>query len=242
MLTLFLFTSLTAHTTMINVYSPSLTQFRELHDRNAKELRCPCQNVTIQYRAFTLLIPTFHQVCSSDFISNPWINMASVLDSIENDGREFFWFGLGARHWQLLATICRLANDTIDDAVRRFYTQSFITSNVLIPSEFDAQLETTLTRFKQSLITYFNLLLDTVHLFTRADQPYTRLHNAEVELKPPINDTDDHQLIQVYIFPFDLSSCKMQVSVRIKILPDKFISVTSRSPSDFSRKVDNLEC
>ncbi|UJR20240.1 hypothetical protein I4U23_023371 [Adineta vaga] len=201
-LVLLMFTSLNAHTIIINEYSPSLKKFTELHNISSEGLKCPCQNVTIQYQAFTSLTPIFHQVCSSDFVSESWINMASVLDSIENGGREFFWFGLGARHLQLLSTICQLANDTIDDAIRRFNTQSFITSNVLIQSDFDVQLNTTLVQFKQSLIIYFNLLIKTIHLFTRSDQPYTRLHNAELNMNTMTNETDQQQLMQ---FNFNLT-------------------------------------
>ncbi|CAF5019105.1 unnamed protein product, partial [Rotaria sp. Silwood1] len=36
--------------------------------------KCPCSRISISYGEFTSLEPTYHQICSSDFISDRWIN------------------------------------------------------------------------------------------------------------------------------------------------------------------------
>jgi hypothetical protein len=153
--------------------------------------------MAIPYHIFTSLSPTLHQVCFSDLINESWIESLLYLDSTYSKYDPEHWPGLETKHFQLLSTICQLANKTIDNAVDRFYSQSFITSNVLVETDFYVQLNSTLTQFNQTLIVHFSSLIDTVHLFTQVDQPYTTFDNAELIVSTMPNETNDQQLLQV---------------------------------------------
>ena len=113
--------------------------------------------------------------------------------------RHWAQYGLVGRHFQLLSTLCQLANKTVDDAVYRFAMRSFVTSNVLTESEFNAQLNTTLKQFIQSLIIQFGLLVNTTQLFTKVDQPYTSFQNAILIVQMMTNATNDQQSPQVHL-------------------------------------------
>jgi hypothetical protein len=181
----------------MTVPTPSLTTYKHLQELYPNVLQCTCLNVVVPYETFISLSPTLHQVCSSDFVSESWILLLSYVDmGIAN---EYKWRGLGTRHFQLLSTICQLANTTIDDAVRRFVIQSFITSNVLTESDFNAQLNTTFSQFIQSLIIHFDLLVDMNLLFTQVDQPYTTFDNAELVFSNTTDETNDQKLLPVGI-------------------------------------------
>jgi hypothetical protein len=128
--------------------------------------------MTIPYEKFMSLSPTLHPVCSSDLVSEHWISilMPIILSKNSRD-----WRNQAGPQFQLLSDLCRLANKTIDDAIRRFIKQSFITSNVLTKFDFDTQLNTTLDQFFQSTIIYFSQLIDTVRLLMQVDQPLIQL-------------------------------------------------------------------
>ncbi|CAF1152034.1 unnamed protein product [Adineta steineri] len=164
-----LFTSLNTQTMTITESSPSLTTYNHLQDLYLNRLECPCSNITIPYSTFISLKPTLHQICSSAFIGNTWILMMRLIEHAHSH-----YQGFGAQHMQLLSTLCDLANKTVDDAVHRFTMRSFATLNVLSELNFKDVLNTTLTQFIQSLLINFKLLIDTSHIFTQVDQPFTK--------------------------------------------------------------------
>jgi hypothetical protein len=98
------------------------------------------------------------------------------------------WHRTAAQRFQLLSSLCQIANETIKDAVQRIDARSLITPNLLTKSDFISQLNTTLTQFTQSIIIQFGLLVDTVNLFTRVDQPYATFTNATVISNFTIHD------------------------------------------------------
>ena len=55
----------------------------DFYHSNLNELTCPCSNVAIPYHKFIRLTPIFHQVCSSDFVTESWINLLSVVETVE---------------------------------------------------------------------------------------------------------------------------------------------------------------
>lgn len=157
--------------------------------------------MTIPYHEFISLSPILHQVCSSDFVSKSWI---SILMSIINQQVPIDWRNQAGPQFQLLSDFCQLANQTIDDAVRRFIAQSFISSIVLTKFDFDRQLNATLDQFFHSTVIYFAQLVDTVDLHMQVDQPFIRLgpviKEARANIIPSevIDETTGQQSIKVY--------------------------------------------
>ena len=167
-LVLILFTSLKTDTTTIIITNPSSTDYKSLQNQDRDELKCPCSSMTISYHRFLSLSPRLHQVCSSDFVRDPWISitMSVIFQLVSID-----WRNQGGPQFQLLSDLCHLANKTIEDAIRRFFAQSFISSNVLSEDDFETQFNATLDQFIESTTTYFGQIIDTVDLLMRVDQP-----------------------------------------------------------------------
>jgi hypothetical protein len=96
-----------------------------------------------------------HQVCSSDYVTESWISRLTIGYTISYNNIVHFvegnWHCFKATHFQLLLTLCQLANKTITNAINRFYMQSVITSNVLTEPDFPAQLHTSNVRHFDSL-------------------------------------------------------------------------------------------
>ena len=75
--------------------------------------------------------------------------------------------------FNLLSSECRLAQITIDDAIKHSIVQSVITSALLTETNFDIQLNTVLTQFTQSTTIRYRQLIETVRFLTQVDQPFT---------------------------------------------------------------------
>ncbi|CAF3904501.1 unnamed protein product [Adineta steineri] len=69
-----LFTSLNSETKTIIERKPSLTTYKSLGIHSAT-LQCPCLNKAILHQKFVSLSPHFHQICSSGFVHDDWIEM-----------------------------------------------------------------------------------------------------------------------------------------------------------------------
>ncbi|CAF1263454.1 unnamed protein product [Adineta ricciae] len=167
-LTLLLFTSLSTHVTTVPVLNLSSAVYRNLHESHQDTLKCPCSTTTVPHRTFISLSASFHQVCSSDFVSDAWITLLSLVRSGSYDD----WLTRAVHQFRLLSTVCNLVNTTIFGTVKRLITRSLVTFNVLTENDFNTQLNTTVNQFIQSTVINFGLLLDTVHLSLRVDQPF----------------------------------------------------------------------
>lgn len=66
-------------TNLIN--SPTLTQFDEFSVKYS--LALSCSQTSIPYNTFVSLTPIYHQICSSDFISDEWISSLFNLNKNE---------------------------------------------------------------------------------------------------------------------------------------------------------------
>lgn len=154
---------------VIDVSNPSLETYESLQVSYLDTLRCPCTSTNILYQSFISLSPVFHQVCSSDFVTNEWL---SVLRDSYDDDMSLDWRSRAFSQFQLLTNLCQFANQTIKEAVRRFLAGSFVTASALSRTDFDKHINTTLDEFFQSITTYFTLFVQTTSLLLQIDQPF----------------------------------------------------------------------
>ena len=169
LVTLLFYTSLSTRTTTINVADPSLNTFIALTNSRGSSLRCPCTSLSILYESFLSVTPIFHPVCSSDFVDERWL---VVLKDIMGFEINVDWRNRAYLQSQLLADLCRFAKKTVSDALERFFSRSFVTSNALSKDEFERQISVTLEQFLYSTKTYFDLFLETTRLLMQVDQPF----------------------------------------------------------------------
>jgi hypothetical protein len=179
----------------MTVMNPSVTTYKNLQVSHPDTLKCPCSLTKITYETFISLSPVFHQVCSSGFVSDSWISLLMVT----HNAIYFDWASRAVHQFRLLSTICDLANSTINDAVQQLIVRSLVTSNVLTEADFNAQLNTTINQFLQSIVINFGLLVDTVHLFTQVDQPYKISDYQTMILNLTANDIYDSESWKVCI-------------------------------------------
>ncbi|CAF1463847.1 unnamed protein product [Rotaria sordida] len=108
-------------------YVPSHIKFSQLVRNYPSTLHCPCSKFGITYDTFVTIQVNFHQVCSSQFIQQTWIdsifNQQNMLSLSSDDFRRTLSF-----FWQVIAGFCMMSNRTWIDTVT-----SFDASRILSP-------------------------------------------------------------------------------------------------------------
>ncbi|CAF1587064.1 unnamed protein product, partial [Adineta steineri] len=70
------------HVTMIgNINSPDLAQYLDLYSQYPQTLTCPCTDITIKYEEFLEIDYTLHQLCSSTFVTDDWLDYLDEADT-----------------------------------------------------------------------------------------------------------------------------------------------------------------
>lgn len=161
LLILSIFTSIQPHTITITVKLPLLTKFTQLNQQYPETLNCPCNQTTIEYHQFiTDLKPQFHSICSSEFITSRWINLYFSISPMRIPFTHDIQYQ-SQIHFQLLSTLCQMANETIEENLQIFYQTKFFTNQTLNESSFYTQIDLLIDQFKSTIPESY---LRTLHL------------------------------------------------------------------------------
>ncbi|CAF4167388.1 unnamed protein product, partial [Adineta steineri] len=150
---------------MITIPNPTKEQFERL-PVNAK---CSCSHISIPYEKFMSLKPSFHQVCSSDFITDRWLN---AIDSKTNTTyfafRDFRRFGNA--QFQALAAYCRLSESYTDQSVNIVYQNTLLSPQILSNTSLRAHINAAIEQFKLKTPNTFNIQLKLIIAMTNANE------------------------------------------------------------------------
>ena len=154
-----------------------------LQQRYSNTLQCPCSKQVINHHLFVSISANLHQVCASDLVTDHWID---ILRSSISSKLAIEWRNIIPGQIQLLSDLCRLAFQVVNETTSRFLTESFITANILPENDFNTLFNTILNQFYRSTETTFGLVIDTIHLQMRIDQP----HMGSTQLIADLNRPD----------------------------------------------------
>ena len=115
-----LYISLSSQIITVTISKPTQNQYEELQIKFSNILQCPCKDISIAYEKFIDIKTVYHQICSSDFLSQQWIKFLFH----ENMS---YYFQLDFRHsatamFHTLRILCQQAQQTIDDNLIEFYS------------------------------------------------------------------------------------------------------------------------
>ncbi|CAF4150353.1 unnamed protein product, partial [Adineta steineri] len=135
-------------------HKPSYTRFSQLKHAYSKTLHCPCSKLGINYGTFVTTQVNFHQVCSSQFIQQAWIDMLFTNKNISiesiNDFRVILSF-----FWQTIAGLCTASNKTWIDVVASFEATRILTPTVpaeeIVGQQAEAALKNQIALSKATL-------------------------------------------------------------------------------------------
>jgi hypothetical protein len=147
---LVLYTSLTIVTETVTIKQPTVNVYTNLQTKYSQTLICPCTNISINYEQFISFHPTFHQVCSSDFVTTQWFNYFVIYNNVTFIAQDFRNFG--GSYFSTLLTFCNLSLETINNALLVFNSTTYVTKNVQQIDLFQSQSEQIINLFKQTTI------------------------------------------------------------------------------------------
>ena len=146
------------------IQQPGLATFKTL-EKYFNSLYCPCGRISIPHGRFVETKPLYHQVCSSDFVTQPWIDFTFGAN------REFIWsmdirITLSAM-WQMIATLCQSAANNVDNAMKEFGNNPLISSTVFFETYLEASIQAALQDAQQRAIDHFTTDLNVIKTITR---------------------------------------------------------------------------
>lgn len=95
MTVLIFYTALHVSSTQIEIGNPLLSTYLNLYDQY-KNIRCPCTQISTLYKEFLQLSVSYNQICSSEFVSEKWIEF--LFDNNQTTSRYAADFRATASH------------------------------------------------------------------------------------------------------------------------------------------------
>ncbi|CAF1383603.1 unnamed protein product [Adineta steineri] len=212
LITLTTYTSISHRIENKTVILPSQFIYENLQNKYGNSLQCSYTRISIPYGNFVQTSPLFHQVCSSDFISQQWINFIFQTYST------FIWpidvrTSLSAM-WQLIRTFCQSSINITTDALNQFDNSLLINTMLLTEELLEAKVQAALSLLHQTASSTLTQPMTIVHKVTQANQLVTGLLTNYVAV------TDNFGLAQ-HIPTYDIGY--MNVSLYAGTFGNKYI-------------------
>ncbi|CAF1054872.1 unnamed protein product [Adineta steineri] len=171
---LLLYTSLINVTQTVNVNAPTMTKYLDLYSTYSQALTCPCKQVSISYNTFISIEYTFHQICTSVFISQDWIDYLSK--SYGSNGVHMHDFrDTSPFTFQALSTLCDLINQTVSIRLSQFNSSQYVSASVTSSDVFKSQAQSLIDQFRLSATNDFLLSLTTIRNTTQSNALFSGL-------------------------------------------------------------------
>lgn len=144
---------------------PSIFKYQDIAIHYPESIQCTCSQISIKYGLFLTITPQFHQVCSSEFVSDRWI--AYIYDE-SNFTQKYpssdFRYSASAQ-FQLLASLCQLAQETVNITLTALATSDFINAELLSKDSLYERIQMTVDQIKttmpNSYLTTLSLIRET---------------------------------------------------------------------------------
>lgn len=176
-------------------------------------MTCECEQITASYSIFLSISPTFHQICSSSFVSDELIPFRPDTTNGFSLGRFSFRLAL-AGYYATGRTSCSIFKDVASQVITTFLQTIYVSSHLTLANEFQSRMQASLNSFKASAPTTFNDLLYLIIYATQGNQLLTGgFNNAEMEYDALSTGTED-KINVLWINPINAScDCGMSVDL-----------------------------
>jgi hypothetical protein len=188
---------LTTSTTKIVINNPTIDQYEQL----SHDAQCPCSQLAIPYGTFVELEASLHSICSSDFVSDRWIETISSTVDIIHAYRADFRV-TGSAQFLALVAFCRLSDRIVADSISSFGAASLLSRKVLTRDVVEFTVESFIRQFQLSMPSVLQSHLRLTNRFIFGNKLISGLEttvNAMVYLFP----TDDIPFLPYMINYFD---------------------------------------
>ena len=209
-----LFILLTKENKIMTMDFPTQTQYEELNNHSSVEnLQCPCNQISIQYNKFISLHPTFHQICSSIFISDLWKSRWNWYRNYYRGYSNDFSY-ISSDFFSSLLQLCQLSNQATQNSLKQFNTTEYITSQVTPCNTFDKQIESYINRFQTTTQQTFEQTLNILRAMISDNSLMSfKLTNVQMNLR----SRNLSSYVDLDIIDYDQCSCATNSFCKIQI-------------------------
>jgi len=166
-------------TVLIQIYEPKLIEYEKYENRSLNNFQCPCKDISIPFQSFVNIEIDFHEICSSDFISQQWI------EYLFNENLNFSFHKNDIRYsgfaqFEILQILCQYASDTINENLNEFYSNEYLTENLISKDDFPIEISHSIEIFKANMLKFFQdpielfrLIVQNERIFSAVDTKYS---------------------------------------------------------------------
>ncbi|UJR20134.1 hypothetical protein I4U23_023266 [Adineta vaga] len=144
------YTSLCVRTYEITLENFTINDFERLEALHPQTVHVPCTQLSISYGKFVNLSSSFHQVCSSPFISKRWISSLFLPNATSHNILDFRTFTFA--QFRALTLLCRTARQAVKNAEHTFASTHLVTNRAFSRAEFTRIMDVLFTNFKRDTI------------------------------------------------------------------------------------------
>ncbi|CAF3912120.1 unnamed protein product [Adineta steineri] len=166
---------LSFETKLIEVSKPSFSTVQQLQSQSniISSLQCPCTQLTVPYGQFIQLQPFYHQICSSDFVTDDWItSFDSLTPALHVMNRDRIVnlndFQFSQPLFVLLRALCMFSKETIAGALQTFQNTTLVSAQLLTVNDFTNQILSIIHQFElettSTFIHFIQLLSNITHV------------------------------------------------------------------------------
>lgn len=131
------------------VHDLTETSIKDLYETYPNTLRCPCASYSMHYDKFISVNLSFHQICTSQFISNVFIDQFWTLSDTRMHLTDFAQ--LTGPYFSSMASLCKMFNGLIWFLLNAFRTSLFATANLLSPANLESEANKLLNTFRDRI-------------------------------------------------------------------------------------------
>ena len=135
---------------VIEVKNPSLDSYLSLYDLYS-DVNCPCSQISTLYGSFVRLIPIYHPICSSEFISQTWIEM--LFDNMTAFRFLADFRAIASTQFQVLRALCHFSQNALSNNIGSFSQNEFISGALLNENRWNIEIGATIEAFLDRSVT-----------------------------------------------------------------------------------------
>ncbi|CAF3537998.1 unnamed protein product [Rotaria sp. Silwood1] len=189
------YTSFSPQMTTEKIQSPSISDYERLQKQYSDTLQCLCSKISIPYYRFTNVDLSFHQVCSSYFISQEWIDFL-----FKNDGGNLWPMDVRtslSAMWQLITILCAHSVKVFYNALFEFGVSFIISSTVLSEDRIQINIQEAVNEIQRTASNTFLLPLTTIQQITQINSfmTGTSINYGISEVSQPLELIESIQVI-----------------------------------------------
>lgn len=206
---LLLYNSLAQHTETLTVDQPTQQIYQQLlNSVGSSSVRCPCSQISTAYETFIDVDVAYHEVCSSSFVQDAWIESIFVNGSWSNMSKNEF-IGRGVVYFEGLRTMCSLAHTNNTLSVSAFLSSSLLSADLLPEKQLSIQISSTISEYRETNKMFQANDYGCIQHLVNANQLMTVYATNWIF---SIRDTDSGKLVITQPVPHGNCSCTTDLS------------------------------